>query len=127
MRGIRNIPCETKPWKRAPTVALCDSDDDYVPLNDGNNWKGDPNATLSGQDVPQPRPPLEIPLPSPPATVPQAGPPAAPAPPPIAVATYDPASGQYVGPDGKTYTQADLAAGSTQPQTWQSMLMPPAG
>jgi ABC-type transport system involved in resistance to organic solvents, permease component len=25
----------------------------YVPLNDGNNWKGDPNATLSGQDIPQ--------------------------------------------------------------------------
>jgi phospholipid/cholesterol/gamma-HCH transport system substrate-binding protein len=125
VRGIRNIPCETKPWKRAPTVALCESDDEYVPLNNGDNWKGDPNATLSGQDVPAPRPPEEITLPPPPATVPQSGPPAAPAPPPIATATYDPASGQYVGPDGKTYTQADLAAGDHPPQTWQSMLVPP--
>lgn len=52
VRGARNIPCETVPGKRAPTVALCESDEEYVPLNDGFNWKGDPNATLSGQDVP---------------------------------------------------------------------------
>ena len=53
VRGARNIPCETVPGKRAPTVKLCESDEEYVPLNDGNNWKGDPNATLSGQDIPQ--------------------------------------------------------------------------
>lgn len=52
VRGARNIPCETVPGKRAPTVALCESDEQYVPLNDGFNWKGDPNATLSGQAVP---------------------------------------------------------------------------
>ncbi len=52
VRGARNIPCETVPGKRAPTVALCESDEQYVPLNDGVNWKGDPNATLSGQAVP---------------------------------------------------------------------------
>ena len=45
VRGARNIPCETKPWKRAPTVEMCESDDEYVPLNEGYNWKGDPNAT----------------------------------------------------------------------------------
>lgn len=120
VRGIRNIPCESKPWKRAPTVALCESDVEYVPLNDGNNWKGDPNATLSGQDVPGPRPPLVAPLPEPPQTIPQA------APPPVAAALYDPASGEYVGPDGKVYKQGDLAAGGS-PRTWQSMLIPPAG
>src|SRR6478752_8232613 len=49
VRGVRNIPCETKPGKRAPTVELCESDEQYVPLNDGLNWKGDPNATMSGQ------------------------------------------------------------------------------
>ena len=96
-----------------------------MPFNDGENWKGDPNATLSGQGVPQPGAPSEITLPAPPATVPQAGPPVALAP-PIAAATYDPASGQYVGPDGKTYTQADLAARSQHPQTWQSMILPPS-
>ncbi|MGI9123860.1 MAG: MCE family protein, partial [Mycobacterium sp.] len=53
VRGVRNIPCETNPAKRAPTVEMCESDEQYVPLNDGWNWKGDPNATLSGQDVPQ--------------------------------------------------------------------------
>jgi hypothetical protein len=37
----------------APTVKMCESDQDYVPLNDGLNWKGDPNATLSGQPIPQ--------------------------------------------------------------------------
>ena len=53
VRGVRNIPCEANPGKRAPTVEMCESDEQYVPLNDGWNWKGDPNATLSGQDVPQ--------------------------------------------------------------------------
>lgn len=114
VRGIRNIPCETKPWKRAPTVQMCESDEQFVPLNDGNNWKGDANATLSGQDVPAPRPPAVVELPQPPQTVP----------PPVAAAAYDPATGAYVGPDGKTYTQADLAAGG-QPTTWQAMLTPP--
>ena len=32
---------------------MCDSTEVYEPLNDGYNWKGDPNATLSGQDIPQ--------------------------------------------------------------------------
>src|SRR5246127_2395199 len=53
VRGVRNTPCETKPGKRAPTVKMCQSDQNYMPLNDGYNWKGDPNATLSGQPVPQ--------------------------------------------------------------------------
>ena len=56
VRGVRNIPCAANPAKRAPTVEMCESDQSYVPLNDGWNWKGDPNATLSGQDVPQESP-----------------------------------------------------------------------
>ncbi|EHB58795.1 virulence factor Mce family protein [Mycolicibacterium rhodesiae JS60] len=108
VRGARNYPCLERPGKRAPTVAMCVSDQQYVPLNDGMNWKGDPNATLSGQGIPQQAP----------------APPAAPPPPPIAVANYDPATGQYVGPDGKTYTQTDLSH-NTAEQTWQSMLLPP--
>jgi phospholipid/cholesterol/gamma-HCH transport system substrate-binding protein len=116
VRGARNIPCETKPGKRAPTVKMCESDEEYIPLNDGYNWKGDPNATLTGQDVPQ----ISTAAPS----QPQSSPPAA-APPPIATAEYDPATGSYVGPDGKVYTQADLA--QPQPPTWQSMLTPAGG
>jgi phospholipid/cholesterol/gamma-HCH transport system substrate-binding protein len=115
VRGARNIPCETVPGKRAPTVAMCESNENYVPLNDGYNWKGDPNATLSGQSVPQP----------PPGT-PGSTPPA-PAPPPIATAAYDPGTGTYVGPDGHVYAQANLARGAEQGQTWQTMLLPPTG
>lgn len=115
VRGARNYPCETVPGKRAPTAKMCESDEQYVPLNDGNNWKGDPNATLSGQDVPQ-----IFPKPSP---APAAAP--SPTPPPIAVAEYDPATGRYVGPDGKVYTQTDLVDGAAENQTWQSMLVPP--
>jgi phospholipid/cholesterol/gamma-HCH transport system substrate-binding protein len=123
-RGARNYPCETVPGKRAPTVKMCESDKNYVPLNDGNAWKGDPNATLSGQAVPQPRDPALS------AQSPGTGPdlPAAsPAPPPIAIAQYDPQTGTYVGPDGHVYTQSDLAQNAPKEHTWQSMLTPPAG
>jgi phospholipid/cholesterol/gamma-HCH transport system substrate-binding protein len=102
VRGVRNIPCETKPDKRSPTVELCDSDEQYVPLNDGLNWKGDPNATLSGQGVPQYAPPSATAVPAVP---------------------YDPATGDYIGPDGKRYTQGDLAHPGHK--NWQSMLVPP--
>ena len=118
VRGARNLPCEAAPGKRAPTAAMCESDQVYVPLNDGYNWKGDPNATLSGQAVPQ------LPPGSPPA---EATPPQGPAPPPMAAAEYDPANGTYVGPDGRVYTQSNLAEGATEEQTWQTMLLPPTG
>ncbi|MCV7075708.1 MCE family protein [Mycobacterium szulgai] len=99
VRGARNIPCETVPGKRAPTVKLCESNEQYVPLNDGFNWKGDPDATLSGQDIPQL--------------------------PPMAAAQYDPATGAYIGPDGHQYTRSDLAQPAPKDKTWQTMLLPP--
>jgi phospholipid/cholesterol/gamma-HCH transport system substrate-binding protein len=105
VRGVRNIPCETKAGKRAPTVELCESDEQYVALNEGLNWKGDPNATLSGQGVPQ----------YPPGQDPRV--------PPATAVPYDPATGDYIGPDGKRYTQTDLAHPGDK--TWQSMLVPP--
>jgi len=40
-----------------------------------------------------------------------------------AVVPYDPATGDYIGPDGKSYTEADLAHPGNK--TWQSMLVPP--
>jgi phospholipid/cholesterol/gamma-HCH transport system substrate-binding protein len=120
VRGAKNYPCLATPGKRAPSAQMCESDEQYVPLNDGNNWKGDPNATLSGQDIPQ----------LPPGSAPAAAPPPGPAPPaaavPIAAAQYDPATGRYVGPDGRIYTQSDLAQNAPQKKNWQSMLMPPS-
>jgi phospholipid/cholesterol/gamma-HCH transport system substrate-binding protein len=111
---------------------MCESDEQYVPLNDGYNWKGDPNATSSGQDIPQLPPGVARPAPpqAAAAPVPEQGapapPPAAPAPSaPVAVAQYDPATGIYVGPDGKIYKQEDLAANAPQEKTWQNMVMPP--
>ena len=109
VRGARNLPCETRPGKRAATVKLCESDEEYVPLNDGYNWKGDPNATVTGQDIPH----------MPPGTPPQTPPP-----PPMAGLLYDPATGGYVGPDGRRYIQSDLAQDAPTEQTWQSMLLP---
>jgi phospholipid/cholesterol/gamma-HCH transport system substrate-binding protein len=107
VRGVRNIPCLTVPGKRAPTVAMCESTESYVPLNDGMSWKGDPNATLSGQGIPQ---------------LPPSGPP-----PVLAAVEYDPATGGYLGPDGKVYKRSDLARGSSTDDTWESLLVPPGG
>ena len=121
VRGVRNIPCETVPGKRAPTVEICESDEQYVPLNDGYNWKGDPNATLSGQGVPQYAPGLDPRLP-PPSGTGAAIPPSGPPPPAVAV-PYDPATGEYTGPDGQRHTQGNLA--NAGKKTWQSMLVPP--
>jgi phospholipid/cholesterol/gamma-HCH transport system substrate-binding protein len=115
VRGARNIPCATKPGKRAPTAAMCESDEYYIPLNDGYNWKGDPNATLSGEPVPARLPELDSAAPPPPGYSPI----------PIAAAEYNPATGEYVGPDGKTYTQNNLARGASGDRTWQDMLVPP--
>jgi phospholipid/cholesterol/gamma-HCH transport system substrate-binding protein len=121
VRGARNIPCETRPGKRAPTVMMCESDENYVPLNDGLNWKGDPNATLSGQDVPQ----------LPPGTAAPPGAAAPPGPPgpatPIAAVGYDPATGIYVGPDGRVYTQGNISQTGRKDKKWQTLLLPPPG
>jgi phospholipid/cholesterol/gamma-HCH transport system substrate-binding protein len=84
------LSCETVPGKRASTVETCESSGEYVPFNDSYNWKGDPNATLSGQGVPQYRP----------GAAPRVAPPTA-ASPALAVAAYDPATGEYIGPDGR--------------------------
>lgn len=118
VRGARNLPCAERPDKRAPTAEMCESDEVYVPLNDGFNWKGDPNATLSGQAVPQPRT-GDPPLASAPGQVPSAGAP------PIAVTEYDANTGTYAGPDGKHYTQSNLARTDGGPATWQDLLLPP--
>lgn len=120
VRGVRNIPCENNPAKRAPTVEMCESTEEYVPLNDGFNWKGDPNATLSGQGVPQYAPGQDPRLPPPAGTgaavPPGAAPPGPPlSAPPVAFAPYDPATGEYVGPDGNRYTQADPRIRKTRP------------
>jgi len=97
---------------------MCESDEHYVPLNDGFDWKGDPNATMSGQDIPQ------LP-PGPPAAARPT--PATKGPLPLDAAQYDPATGNYVGPEGRLHTQSNLSATAPRDKTWQSMLIPPKG
>jgi phospholipid/cholesterol/gamma-HCH transport system substrate-binding protein len=118
VRGARNYPCETRPGKFAPTVKMCESDQNYAPLNDGFNWKGDPNATLSGQDTPQLPPDAQPAQGAPPP--PETGPA-----PPLAVTGYNPATGTYIGPDGRVYTQSNLAQDTPKEHTWQTMVLPP--
>ena len=113
VRGARNIPCVTVPGKRAPTVKMCESDEKYVPLNDGYNWKGDPNATLSARTYRSCRQEHA-------GGRATAG--AAPA-----VAEYDPATGAYIGPDGRQYTQADLGSLRRQKQDVAKNVAEPPG
>ncbi|MGE0215596.1 MCE family protein [Mycolicibacterium sp.] len=122
VRGAKNTPCQTRPGKRAPFWWMCESDEQYVPLNDGYNWKGDPNATLSGQDIPHLGPGESQRAPASSATPPASQPEPTP---PIAVVPYDPDTGDYVAPDGNIYTRADLADGEAGERTWQTMLIPP--
>lgn len=114
VRGAKNYPCLTVPGKRAPSVKLCESDEQYVPLNEGYNWKGDANATQSGQDVPQMFPAAPDPAASPELPLPD-----------LPIAQYDPATGAYLAPDGQEYTQSNLAETGQDPKSWQSMLIPP--
>ncbi len=109
VRGARNTPCETRPGKRAATVALCESDEQYVPLNDGYNWKGDPNATETGQSVPQ----------SPPGSRQMANSPGGPL--AAGLGALPPLGGAQSGPVNGVNT----GAGGQPDHNWQSMLLPP--
>lgn len=121
VRGARNTPCETRPGKRAPTVKLCESDERYAPLNDGYNWKGDPNATETGQSVPQLPPGSRAPAGFP------DGPMAAGLGllPPIDPSQSNPATGTPIGPDGTQPPPSDLVRPAPREKTWQTLLLPP--
>jgi phospholipid/cholesterol/gamma-HCH transport system substrate-binding protein len=92
-----------------------------------------PGAVPSGaepQAPPVPPPPL---TPSPaPGDVPPEATPAAPASfsaagadgPSVAVATYDPRTGRYVGPDGMAHVQSDLVTDSTA-RDWKDLVLKP--
>lgn len=119
VRGARNTPCATDPAKRAPTARMCESGEQYVPLNDGTPWIGEPNSTATGQGVPQMPEGTQVA----PSSFGSPAPPGAPAP-QIATAEYDPATGTYIGPDGRAYTQSDLAVSIAEEKTWQTMMQP---
>lgn len=146
VRGARNYPCIEHPGKRAPTVEICNSDRPFEPLVMRQHALGpypmDPN--LVSQGVPldgrvNPDEHIFGPVegtPLPPAVAPEQGPPSPPdsAPvtpsafspdesglPPVAVASYDPWTGRYLGPDQRLYEQSNLVA-TKQPASWQDLL-----
>lgn len=172
VRGARNIPCMRHPGKRAPTVAICDSDQPFVPLAMRQHAVGPLpfNPSLIAQGIPPddrvtfndqiygplegtPLPPGVVPGPPAPAVQPTtpdglllppvlpAGPPHAAADPEpgapgaapsafgrndsesgpsVAVAEYNPKTGVYVTPDGKTFQRSDIVSG--KPKSWRDML-----
>jgi virulence factor Mce-like protein len=115
--------------------------DDRVTLNDSiyGPLEGTPMppGPPPAQGVPGPppaddAPPAALPAPAEVPAVPVPGPadgvPVAPSAftpngsgPSVAIATYDPQSGQFAAPDGTVGRQADLVAGA-QPQTWTDLL-----
>lgn len=147
VRGARNYPCMGQPGKRAPTVEICESDQQFVPLAMRQHALGpypvDPN--LIAQGIPPddrvtfqdniygplegtPRPPADAPPPPPPPPPPAQGgaPVVAPSSfgsggPSVAIATYDPASGQFATPDGGVYRQDGLAPAGTD-RSWKDLL-----
>jgi len=119
VRGARNTPCATDPTKRAPTARMCKSDEQYVPLNEGTPWIGEPNSTTTGQSVPA----MPDGTQAAPSSFGAPDPPGTPSP-QVATAEYDRETGTYIGPDGRAYTQSNLAVSIAKEKTWQTMLQP---
>ncbi|MDV7354227.1 MlaD family protein [Rhodococcus oxybenzonivorans] len=105
VRGARNLPCMEYPGRRAPTVQAC---------RDG--WEAAGNNPPYGPIMP-PDVPSYTAVPVIPSSY--EGSPSG----PVAAVPYDPGTGSFVGSDGKTYTQPDLASGSPRKDsTWQTMM-----
>lgn len=148
VRGARNYPCMGQPGKRAPTVEICESDSPFIPLALRQHALGpypfDPNllaqgippddrvtfqeniyGPLEGTPMPPPAPAAAPPAPAevaPPPAGATVAPSSSDAPgPSVAIATYDPQTGQFATPDGGVYRQTDVAAGAGG-QTWQDLL-----
>ncbi|CAJ1586962.1 MlaD family protein [[Mycobacterium] wendilense] len=148
VRGARNIPCMTRPGKRAPTVEICESDKEFMPLAMRQHALGpmpfDPNLVAQGVPLDIRAGDTEIfgplegtPLPAqepPPAqgTPPVGEPPPVPVAPSahhgganpgpgLAIAEYDPRTGRYLGPDGRSYEQSNLVGA---PSDWRDLMLP---
>ena len=139
VRGARNYPCIAQPGKRAPTVEICESDEPFRPLAQRQHALGPypidpgliaqgvppddrvtPDANIfgptEGTPLPPPAPgpaPVEGALPVTPSAHDAAGP-------SVAIATYNPGTGQYATPDGSVFRQSDLAQPAAQ--SWEDLM-----
>ena len=147
VRGARNYPCMGQPGKRDPTVEICESDQQYSPLAMRQHVLGpypfDPNLVSQGipiddrvtfqenifgplEGTPPPPPPVDSVPPAPslppcPTVAPSAFGPGDTGGPSVAIATYDPQTGQFATPDGGVYRQTDLAPQSGE-RSWEDLL-----
>jgi virulence factor Mce-like protein len=146
VRGARNYPCMGQPGKRAPTVEICESDQQYSPLAMRQHVLGpypfDPNLVSQGIPIDDrvtfqenifgplegtaPPPPVDSVPPAPslppgPTVAPSAFGSGDPGGPSVAIATYDPQTGQFATPDGGVYRQTDLAPQSGE-RSWEDLL-----
>ena len=117
VRGARNLPCMDVPGKRAPTVDICKSDQQYVPKGT-NPWIGNPTPTTDNPLAEQGN-----------AAVPEQSPPTGGTAPASAekhtsTSLYDERTGQYQGRDGRTYTLTPSAHSQEAP-TWQTLITGP--
>lgn len=149
VRGARNYPCMGQPGKRAPTVEICESGEPYMPLSMRQHVTGpypiDPNliaqgvppddrvtfndhiyGPLEGTALPPGPAPAAAPAPAPapgplgPVVAPSAytGGPSGPS---VAIATYDPKTGQFASPDGSVARQTSVVARDGG-QTWTDLM-----
>lgn len=132
VRGARNYPCMAQPGKRAPTVEICESDELFQPLamrqhvlgpypvDPGLIAQGVPpdsrvthDANLFGPAEGTP-PPADGALPATPSAHQGTDGPS------VAIATYNPGTGQYATPDGSVFSQSDLV--QPAPQSWEDLM-----
>ncbi|MGP3706898.1 MCE family protein [Gordonia paraffinivorans] len=108
VRGARNYPCAEFPGRRAPTPAECRTGYKPLPgsvdpfqegLPGGREWKPASFGTVT------PGTPKDFdPEPA------------------VYATTYDPESGDFIGPDGKTYNAGTGRGGQVQSSSWQKMI-----
>ncbi|MGB6040621.1 MAG: MCE family protein, partial [Gordonia sp. (in: high G+C Gram-positive bacteria)] len=118
VRGARNFPCAEFPGRRAPTPAECRT-----------GFKPDPQRNLA---FPNGLPGTNLPKDPKPANKPSSyvvpGTPTDYDPSPAVYATtYDPETGQFIGPDGKTYvtSENDSAKAKNKSGTWTDLITNP--
>ncbi|MGC0364388.1 phospholipid/cholesterol/gamma-HCH transport system substrate-binding protein [Rhodococcus sp. 27YEA15] len=106
VRGARNLPCMDTPGKRAPTVVMCKSDEQYQPKGT-NPWIGNPTPTFDNPLADEANR-MFTPPPSPPSTR------------QVAVADSTSSDGRYTGDDGNSYVLQDPVSAGVR--SWQDLI-----
>lgn len=105
VRGARNNPCPNDPNRRGATPAECGLNFAYVPPEaEGASGAAAPNGA-NGTVQPSAFTPS------------------------VSNNSYDPLTGIFIGPDGRTYSQPGVArgGGAAVPATWQAMMIEQQG